>query len=132
MVSRAHGIRAARAGCAFDPGRRPIPDHAVGAQSQGEVSRVIPAVRSFGPARSCQRLVELDYDSPYMLLVADVVKGRRKETTSEERALFGIDKLNVPRSEIPAVTHIDYSARIQTVHAERTHATMRLSRRSND
>ena len=53
-----------------------------------------------------------------MLLVADVVKGRRKEMTSEQRALFGIEKLNVPRSEIPAVTHVDYSARIQTVHAD--------------
>ena len=61
---------------------------------------------------------ELDVDSPYMLLVADVVERRRRAMTVEERALFGIDKLNVPRSEIPAVTHVDYSARIQTVHAE--------------
>jgi carbamoyltransferase len=61
---------------------------------------------------------ELDADSPYMLLVADVVKRRRRIMTPDERALFGIDKLNVPRSDIPAVTHVDYSARIQTVHAE--------------
>ncbi|HQR60646.1 MAG TPA: carbamoyltransferase [Methylophilaceae bacterium] len=61
---------------------------------------------------------ELDGDSPYMLLVADVVKNRRRVMTEAEQALFGIDKLNVPRSEIPAVTHVDYSARIQTVHAE--------------
>jgi carbamoyltransferase len=61
---------------------------------------------------------ELDADSPYMLLVADVVASRRRQMTPEEQALFGIDKLNVPRSEIPAVTHVDYSARIQTVHAE--------------
>ena len=61
---------------------------------------------------------ELDGDSPYMLLVADVVPGRRRQMTAAEQALFGIDKLNVPRSEIPAVTHVDYSARIQTVHAE--------------
>ena len=61
---------------------------------------------------------ELDDDSPYMLLVADVVERRRRAMTAEEQALFGIDKLNVPRSEIPAVTHVDYSARIQTVHAE--------------
>ena len=61
---------------------------------------------------------ELDADSPYMLLVADVVKRRRRQMTAEEQALFGIDKLNVPRSEIPAVTHVDYSARIQTVHHE--------------
>ena len=61
---------------------------------------------------------ELDDDSPYMLLVADVVKQRRRKMTDNESALFGIDKLNVPRSEIPAVTHVDYSARVQTVHRE--------------
>ncbi len=61
---------------------------------------------------------ELDTDSPYMLLVADVVERRRRKMTPEEEALFGIDKLNVVRSEIPAVTHVDYSARIQTVHRE--------------
>jgi carbamoyltransferase len=61
---------------------------------------------------------EMNVDSPYMLLVADVVEERRREMTEEEHALFGIEKLNVPRSEIPAVTHVDYSARIQTVHRE--------------
>jgi len=61
---------------------------------------------------------EIDSDSPYMLLVADVVEGRRRAMTPDEQALFGIEKLNVPRSEIPAVTHVDYSARIQTVHAD--------------
>lgn len=61
---------------------------------------------------------ELDGDSPYMLLVADVVQKRRRAMTDAEQALFGIEKLNVPRSEIPAVTHVDYSARIQTVHAD--------------
>jgi carbamoyltransferase len=61
---------------------------------------------------------ELDGDSPYMLLVADVVKSRRRAMTEEESQLFGIAKLNVPRSEIPACTHVDYSARIQTVHRE--------------
>jgi carbamoyltransferase len=61
---------------------------------------------------------EIEADSPYMLLVADVVKNRRKDMTEEEQALFGIEKLNVPRSDIPAVTHVDYSARIQTVHKE--------------
>jgi len=61
---------------------------------------------------------ELDGDSPYMLLVADVAAKRRRPMTSEEQALFGIDKLNVPRSDIPAVTHVDYSARIQTVRRE--------------
>jgi len=58
---------------------------------------------------------ELESDSPYMLLVADVRKDKRRAMNLAEQALFGIDKLNVSRSEIPAVTHIDYSARIQTV-----------------
>jgi carbamoyltransferase len=58
---------------------------------------------------------ELDCDSPYMLLVANVVKERRKQMTEEQQALFGIEKLKVLRSDIPAVTHVDYSARIQTV-----------------
>ncbi|WP_170377142.1 carbamoyltransferase family protein [Ruegeria atlantica] len=61
---------------------------------------------------------QLDYDSPYMLLVADVQEKLRRTMTSEEMQLFGIDKLNVVRSDIPAVTHVDYSARVQTVHAE--------------
>jgi carbamoyltransferase len=61
---------------------------------------------------------DLDADSPYMLLVAGVKEERRIPMTGEQQKLFGIDKLNVPRSEIPAVTHVDYSARIQTVHAE--------------
>ncbi len=61
---------------------------------------------------------ELDYDSPYMMLVADVAPGRRRQMSGEEEKLWGIDKLNVSRSEIPAVTHVDYSARIQTVRKE--------------
>ena len=61
---------------------------------------------------------EINADSPYMLLVADVQEKRRRLMSQAEQALFGIDKLNVPRSDIPAVTHVDYSARIQTVHAD--------------
>lgn len=59
---------------------------------------------------------ELSVDSPYMLLCADVVEGKRRPMSEEEQQLFGIEKLNIVRSEIPAVTHVDYSARIQTVH----------------
>jgi carbamoyltransferase len=61
---------------------------------------------------------DLDCDSPYMLLVAPVRQERRIEMTPEQSQLFGIEKLNIPRSDIPAVTHIDYSARIQTVHQQ--------------
>ena len=77
--------------------------------------------RPFAPSvlrERAQDWFELDCDSPYMLLVADVVKSRRRRMTPEEERLFGIDKLNVPRSDIPAVTHVDYSARIQTVHED--------------
>ena len=77
---------------------------------------------------------ELDQDSPYMLLVANVLEQRRKPMTEAEQRLFGIEKLNVPRSDIPAVTHVDYSARIQTVHKEtnpRYHALIqRFNQRS--
>jgi carbamoyltransferase len=61
---------------------------------------------------------EADYDSPYMLMVDDVKKDKRIRMTKEEESLFGIDKLNIKRSSIPAVTHVDYSSRIQTVHKE--------------
>ena len=61
---------------------------------------------------------EIDIDSPYMLIVSDVVKNKRLKILDDEKSLFGIEKLNVPRSEIPAVTHVDYTARIQTVHKE--------------
>lgn len=77
--------------------------------------------RPFAPSVLREKVNEwydLDIDSPYMLLVAPVKKEKCYEMTEEENKLFGIEKLNIPRSEIPAVTHIDYSARIQTVHKE--------------
>ena len=91
--------------------------------------------RPFAPSILRERVnewFELDGDSPYMLLVADVVKSRRRTMTAEENQLFGIDKLNVPRSDIPAVTHVDYSARIQTVHQDtnpRYHALLSVFER---
>ena len=61
---------------------------------------------------------ELNYDSPYMLLVSEVKKSKQIEMSDDTKKLFGIEKLNIPRSTIPAVTHVDYSARIQTVHKD--------------
>jgi len=77
--------------------------------------------RPFAPSVLREKVSEyftLDTDSPYMLLVAPVVEQRRACITKEQRSLWGIDLLNVPKSDIPAVTHVDYSARIQTVHQE--------------
>ena len=77
--------------------------------------------RPFAPSiirEDLSKWFELSCNSPYMLLVANVHKSLRKEMTNEENKLFGINKLNVKRSDIPAVTHVDYSARIQTVHED--------------
>jgi carbamoyltransferase len=77
--------------------------------------------RPFAPSVLREHVSEwfdIDVDSPYMLMVAPVHERHRREMTSEEQQLFGIDKLNVPRSSVPAVTHVDYSARVQTVHRE--------------
>jgi carbamoyltransferase len=77
--------------------------------------------RPFAPAVLAEHAAEWfehEGPSPYMLFVADVREEHRRVMSPEENALFGIDKLNVPRSSIPAVTHVDYSARLQTVHAE--------------
>ncbi len=77
--------------------------------------------RPFAPvvlADQVSQYFELDRPSPYMLIVADVQPHLRIAMTPEQQALFGIDKLNVPRSTLPAITHVDYSARIQTVHPE--------------
>ena len=77
--------------------------------------------RPFAPAVLAERVsqyFDLDEPSPYMLLVAGVREDMRLAMSAEQQALFGIDKLNVPRSQLPAITHVDYSARVQTVHAE--------------
>ncbi|MCB1549388.1 MAG: hypothetical protein KDJ41_16385, partial [Hyphomicrobiaceae bacterium] len=77
--------------------------------------------RPFAPsvlAEDVDDYFEHDRESPYMLMVADVKRNRRRHMSEAESALFGIDKLNVPRSDVPAITHVDYSARIQTVHKE--------------
>ncbi len=86
--------------------------------------------RPFAPSVLAEQVsdyFDIDRASPYMLLVADVKKDRRRTMTADEERLWGIDKLNVIRSTIPAVTHVDYSARIQTVHKETNplyHATL--------
>ncbi len=77
--------------------------------------------RPFAPSvlqEDVSKWFEFDADSPYMLFVADIKKDKRRTMTNEEEALFGIEKLNVQRSSVPAITHVDYSARIQTVNAE--------------
>ena len=77
--------------------------------------------RPFAPSVLFEKVnewYELDTASPYMLLVAPVKKSKQIAMSKEQEELFGIEKLNIPRSEIPAVTHVDYSARIQTVHKE--------------
>jgi carbamoyltransferase len=77
--------------------------------------------RPFAPAVLAEHVSDwfkIDRESPYMLLVANLQSNKCHSLSEAEQALFGIDKLNIPRSEVPAVTHVDYSARIQTVHAE--------------
>ena len=77
--------------------------------------------RPFAPSvlrEDLNQWFDLDYDSPYMLLVSEIKKEKQIEMSEEEKKLFGIQKLNIKRSSIPAITHVDYSARIQTVHKE--------------
>jgi len=77
--------------------------------------------RPFAPSVLRERVsdyFQMETDSPYMLLVAPVVESRRNKMTKEQEALWGIDLLNVPKSDVPAITHVDFSARIQTVHKE--------------
>ena len=75
--------------------------------------------RPFAPSiliENVSEWFEYHIESPYMLFVADVKESKRIRMNEKEKALFGIEKLNVPRSQVPAITHVDYSARIQTVH----------------
>ena len=77
--------------------------------------------RPFAPSvlrEDVKEWFEIDYDSPYMLLVSDIKKEKQITMSEKDNKLFGIDKLNIKRSSIPAITHVDYSARIQTVHKE--------------
>ncbi|MBN1558945.1 carbamoyltransferase [candidate division KSB1 bacterium] len=105
-------------------GSRSILGDARSPQTQKKMNLKIKYRESFRPFapsvldEAVSDYFDIDRKSPYMLLVADVKKEIQREMNHEEKMLFGIDKLNVVRSEIPAVTHIDYSARIQTVHKE--------------
>ncbi len=113
-------------------GSRSILGDARSSTMQSVMNLKIKYRESFRPfAPSCleedvDRYFEIDRPSPYMLLVAPVRAERRVDMSDEQERLFGIDKLNVPRSDIPAVTHVDYSARIQTVNAEDHPAYHRL------
>jgi carbamoyltransferase len=105
-------------------GARSILGDARSAKMQSVMNLKIKYRESFRPfAPSCLvedvgELFELDRASPYMLLVAPVQPARRKAMSDDQQRLFGIEKLNVPRSDIPAITHIDYSARVQTVDGD--------------
>ena len=91
--------------------------------------------RPFAPSILNEDLSEwfdINVDSPYMLMVANINKDKTIKMTEDQKNLFGIDKLNVKRSEIPAVTHVDYSARIQTVHKETNEKYFRLIEKFKD
>jgi carbamoyltransferase len=134
LLDRTAGLLAAEQVVGWFQGRMEFGPRALGARSilgdprsprmQSVLNLKIKHRESFRPfAPSILRAhlrdwFELDVDSPYMLLVAPVQEARRLAMTPEQERLFGIDKLHVPRSTIPAVTHVDWSARIQTVHPE--------------
>ena len=85
--------------------------------------------RPFAPSilkEDLSKWFDINVDSPYMLIVSNIISHKTIEMTEDQKKLFGIDKLNVKRSEIPAVTHVDYSARIQTVHKRTNEKYFRL------
>ena len=91
--------------------------------------------RPFAPSvirEEVDKWFKINEDSPYMLLVAEILDEKKIEITDEDKKLFGIDKLNIRRSSIPAVTHVDYSARIQTVHKETNLKYYNLIKKFND
>jgi carbamoyltransferase len=106
-------------------GSRSIIGDARSPRMQAQMNLKIKFRESFRPFAPCvlhdhvSEYFELDRESPYMLLVAPVAKDKRLTMTAEQEALWGIEKLNVPRSTVPAITHVDHSARIQTVDPER-------------
>jgi carbamoyltransferase len=134
MIARAAGALAAQQALGWFQGRMEFGPRALGARSilgdarspsmQKTLNLKVKyreSFRPFAPSVLHEDIADwfdLDGDSPYMLLVADVLPRHRRAMTADEQALFGIDKLNVPRSAIPAVTHVDYTARIQTVHRD--------------
>jgi carbamoyltransferase len=148
MVSRAAGLLADEKVVGWFQGRMEFGPRALGARSilgdarspkmQAVMNLKIKfreSFRPFAPAvlrEHASDYFEIDCESPYMLLVADVVKSRRRAMTTAEQGLFGIEKLNVPRSDIPAVTHVDYSARVQTVGPETNPAYYDLLKRFHE
>jgi carbamoyltransferase len=134
LISRVAGILAQENVVGWFQGRMEFGPRALGGRSiigdprspkmQSVMNLKIKYRESFRPfapsvlAEKVSKYFEIDHDSPYMLLVAPVSRDLHIEMTEEQKKLFGIEKLNVPRSQIPAVTHVDYSARVQTVHAQ--------------
>ena len=118
LVRRADGIWTAGTRQPFHSRRRPKPENAVGDESQNKISGILPSFCPSVVAERCADYFLLDRDSPYMLLVGEVQPGIRRESKPGDQDLSGLEKLKTVRSALPAITHVDYSARVQTVHAE--------------
>ena len=119
LVPGSHGVRTARARHSLDPRRPAQPDHAEEPQPQGQIPRKFPAVCAGRCCASTSLIGSISTPTAPICCWSRPWPSSDSGTMTRRReALFGIDKLNVPRSDIPAVTHVDYSARIQTVHRE--------------